>query len=98
MTKTEFVPAMPRICSRCALGSAELWRVGCPRCGGVVVANTDRGQFFRILERAKRDGWAKDSAIRSTTKASAYQSSHPVTHAPLPAFPQQALEEDAPHA
>lgn len=69
---------------------AEPWRVGCPRCGGVVVANTDRGQFFRIHDRAKRDGWERDKPERSGSKATAYQAAHPVTHSPLPAFPQGA--------
>lgn len=90
--KGPFLPPHPRICSRCAMAHDEPWRVGCPRCGGVVVANDDRGRFFRILDRAKRDGWDRSKPERDGHRATAYQASHPLTHQPLAAFPQQDEE------
>jgi hypothetical protein len=91
VSKREFVPISPRICSRCALGHDEPWRLACPRCGGVVVVNEDRGLFFRIVERARRDGWERGRDARSPERASRYQLAHPPTHQPL-SFPLTRTE------
>lgn len=91
---TNWTPLSPRICSRCALRYDEPWRLACSRCGGVVIPNTDRSTYFRIIDRANRDGWTRDAPDRSNDRAKRWQEKHPPTHQPF-AFPlTHSPEED----
>lgn len=80
---SQWTPKAPRICSRCSQYSDEGWRLACERCGGLVVANVDRGLYFRIRDRAWRDGWTDGQPERNAEKGRRRQAEAKQEHRPI---------------
>jgi hypothetical protein len=61
--------ATGRMCSRCGQVTNQRWRIGCARCGDLVVTVQTHDQMAKILDRAYYGGWRHGIDNRSASLA-----------------------------